>query len=1313
MRSFSLIKTNVGLTSNVKITLDSNGNLFLDSINSNAILTDSKFKRNSFTIYDDFESILKNFYKELSNENAFFVKNEDDSDVMYSTFDKQIDDIYIAGAQDITDNKFYSEDFEYFAPLYISKSGLPKYFAIFRLDGTGTLNLTRENFRSQFLNKLKCVKVVDLTTNTQIGQWLYNNIINNSLFPACGFEIDFRNLNFSHWNGIDYTKGLWTKTPYYFDDVLDYENTFHDLEKFIYDGFRNNNIIYPNILNLNFLFDDQPATPTSLRNWSINRYAGFYLDDMIYSKSVTTYLSSVVVPDCEILPGNILTSTFNRPFTDETLKQNRIFIEIEGFLYEVVNVPVNIAGFETNRWIIKSDKDLTGKQSLINKNVIIIDSNNKISYLNGQPFIIEDWNTADVWLIKIGDKFHTLQYTEGNYYIYSDYGFSAGSGTLNYYINYPDPAYNTTIDMTTGNYWTGSNVNQIYGSNSPTSFPIYKLQFTEIKQFDETLVETKFANHQYEKQNEVIQTDEPKMHMTDLSNNSFPKAKVDFAINNLVTNIPSASHYTANHETFRVVQNQNNSFDLNKLWLKNAEHAKWGFKNSISANDYPYYLNNSFVAEVHNKTADSFLFYPSRKDRNLDYFYTINSSTSSWHYHSLHIEEIVDNTIVTDYSFDVYQYLNLNYDYFSLFFDRKIFRNNSTIIENVDKFSYFNSGDTDIPNITLFQGLKVNIYDVLSVKLNNGLISNINCANNNTYDDYKFSILLSKNSWTIESDTSNLNQISITTSNNTLEWKIVDNWKLEKQYDLGEIVNYCEILYVATTNSNINNPNYNPANSSDWTYSSINTIWFSPTETYTSYSGIFATLSNIVYNSGEYYYNNGAFFGPINTFYVPGTIYATGSVVIYQNSVWESTTYPNIVQPNANSIWRDSSNTPYNYWKKIDFKDSFGLPTTQWTLINLWSSLEVYFPGNLVVHSNILYYCNSITTIGVTPDSSLDWTRLYSIIPDTNYIYKETIENNNLIFNNNRYYICTSNTGGSTLDNGIYIFVNKTFKNILINIYVNDNTLENLSNVERDYLYNDLYTNLTANNFINAINDVQNNYGFTNKIKYIIFDKTASKIYDFSQVNSFVNLTTFIKIDRPDVLNTRIESLNVDAVSLAPNQIKPTLTLDNGSITSISQRNNYNKIPLAANIQQVKVDAKIVPNYSSLTNRVFNSIYRHSGYYDPIFITIDLFKKGLTYSTNTIFDDGLTNFGIAKELIISKVNRNGNQLKLRNDSNLKSIYPMLDEFGFSTRDFFIFKSTWDYEYFTECYPIMTIEPAKIVDSPVIYNPISVSPKYLA
>ena len=591
MKSFSIIKTNVGLTTNIKLVVDSNYNLYLDSIESSTELSDNKYKKVQFNKNNYYDELIPYFYDGLDAEIAFSIKYDNDNTLMYNTFDKQIDDTYITGCQNITDNKYYTEDFEYFAPLYISKTGLPNYFAIFRIDGPGIDTVNKDNFRTEILNKFKCVKIIDLTRNTEIGQFLYNNITNNKYFPLAAFEMDFRDSELSYWNGIDLVNGGYAQKAYFFDTKLDYENTFYDMEKFIYDGFKNNKIVYPNIINFSFLFDDQPASTTSLSKWSLNRYSGFYLEDMILSKSVSTYLPSVLMPDAIILTGNIITNGNNIPFNAATLQLNQIWIEYLGDFYPVNKIiSTNSSGIQIITWQIISTVDLTGKQALINNNIISIDVNNKITYLNGHPFTIDDWDTADVWLIKIDNKFHNIQLTGDDYFIYSDYGFNITSDTLSYYVNYPDPNYNTTINMISGSH------------SVPISFQILKCLFTDIKNLDSAIVDTEFSKFEYNIEDVVIQTDETKMYLTDLDSLNNPKSKVDYTINNLTVNIPSASHYTTNSETFEIVDN-----DLNSLWRKNDIYTKWGFKNSLSGYDYPYLLNNSFVGEDFNRTANTFL----------------------------------------------------------------------------------------------------------------------------------------------------------------------------------------------------------------------------------------------------------------------------------------------------------------------------------------------------------------------------------------------------------------------------------------------------------------------------------------------------------------------------------------------------------------------------------------------------------------------------------------------------------------------------------------------------------------------------------
>ena len=79
MKSFSLLKTNVGLSSNVQITIDSNGNLYLDSIDSNSILSNNNFKNFGFSSESNYDTLIENFYNGLSAENVFFIYNKDET----------------------------------------------------------------------------------------------------------------------------------------------------------------------------------------------------------------------------------------------------------------------------------------------------------------------------------------------------------------------------------------------------------------------------------------------------------------------------------------------------------------------------------------------------------------------------------------------------------------------------------------------------------------------------------------------------------------------------------------------------------------------------------------------------------------------------------------------------------------------------------------------------------------------------------------------------------------------------------------------------------------------------------------------------------------------------------------------------------------------------------------------------------------------------------------------------------------------------------------------------------------------------------
>jgi hypothetical protein len=298
-----------------------------------------------------------------------------------------------------------------------------------------------------------------------------------------------------------------------------------------------------------------------------------------------------------------------------------------------------------------------------------------------------------------------------------------------------------------------------------------------------------------------------------------------------------------------------------------------------------------------------------------------------------------------------------------------------------------------------------------------------------------------------------------------------------------------------------------------------------------------------------------------------------------------------------------------------------------------------------------------------------------------------------------------------TLDHGIAIYINKKFKNILINIYINDHTYDtsllelNLGDIwpetspsnvsrliklgnklrekNRDELYTDIFQKLTANNFMNALNDLSNKYDFINSVKYIIIEETGeTKIYDFDNLTAVAKLPFFITCEGPDEFFVKRDTNIVEAIETDSNLLKPRFELKDGLINSKEEINYVSDIPYANLIRYNRIEKQPVPNFSGLKNEIFNRMYRHSGFYSPIFKDIELFKAYTETDNhgNYKFDTSLTYFGMSGERIISKVNKDKNLLKLNNVSTAKSIYPMLDEFGYHVVRSFIFKSTWDFKY---------------------------------
>jgi hypothetical protein len=277
--SFSLLRTNPKLTGNVKLTVDSNAEIWLNSIDATKDLADSRFKKVPVNYQSNYVIDIRNFFDYGQTPNEIVYALHEESSSYFSTQRKlnaQYDRFYCYGAQQLID-KSYSEDFTFFAPLRIDNT-LPEYFVIFRTDGafnpftySSDVSEWKSNVNSEILNKSSIVKTFDLTENSKIGKYI-RNLIQHPSRKEAEMTVSFQSDGYTTFNGIDFRKGSFSQKGELLSDFYATPNTLLGTEEFLSLGFTRNSLLSSSILNLEFLFDDADA-----EDYTINRYFGLYL----------------------------------------------------------------------------------------------------------------------------------------------------------------------------------------------------------------------------------------------------------------------------------------------------------------------------------------------------------------------------------------------------------------------------------------------------------------------------------------------------------------------------------------------------------------------------------------------------------------------------------------------------------------------------------------------------------------------------------------------------------------------------------------------------------------------------------------------------------------------------------------------------------------------------------------------------------------------------------------------------------------------------------------------------------------------------
>jgi hypothetical protein len=288
--SFGLIRTNPKLTSNVKLTVDSLGELWLNSIDAVEQLADQKYKRIPISPKSNHETNIFRFYDngKTPSKISFAVGSSIRTDVMARDLKDQYDfDLYTSGAKYLSAD--YTEKFSYLAPLYLDKV-IPEYFVIFKIPGasnystnqwyqkTNDPNFSQTQFAEDLFKNAIIIKSISLKDGSNLGTYL-RNIRSNPMYPDYPLYVNFKEDRFSIYRGVSINAGTYVEIPELLDSVLRRGLPQLALEKYITEGFERNNIVHPRILNLEFLFNDDTST-----DYSINRYVGFYCNAIDLAK---------------------------------------------------------------------------------------------------------------------------------------------------------------------------------------------------------------------------------------------------------------------------------------------------------------------------------------------------------------------------------------------------------------------------------------------------------------------------------------------------------------------------------------------------------------------------------------------------------------------------------------------------------------------------------------------------------------------------------------------------------------------------------------------------------------------------------------------------------------------------------------------------------------------------------------------------------------------------------------------------------------------------------------------------------------------
>lgn len=277
--SFQILRTNPKLTTNTKLIYDGE-DLYMESYDAEPLLSTIKYKNYKVWRTGLFNRDIRNFLLG-TDMSAYSIGQSVRDTIVLDNFDNQFETMYWCGVESINSDA-YPQEMGCIAPLYLRKKR-PNYFVIFRIDTPANTNLSDKieykdwiyDFNSDIRKRAKIIKTFDLREGTPIGDYIKRYVEQKNFKYDQSIYVNFSS-NEIYYYGIDKSSGVLSQRVENFEEqLLNNDNTIMKVDDWITSGFERNNLIFPYIINFEFLFDDKEAS-----EFKFGRYFGVYCNDI-------------------------------------------------------------------------------------------------------------------------------------------------------------------------------------------------------------------------------------------------------------------------------------------------------------------------------------------------------------------------------------------------------------------------------------------------------------------------------------------------------------------------------------------------------------------------------------------------------------------------------------------------------------------------------------------------------------------------------------------------------------------------------------------------------------------------------------------------------------------------------------------------------------------------------------------------------------------------------------------------------------------------------------------------------------------------